>query len=120
MGHLYIFLTIVFTVYGQLVIKWQMARVGSLPAGLAGKLWFLFGMVWNPWVFSGFCAAFLAALAWMAAMTRFELSYAYPFMGLAFVIVMVLSGLLFHEPITLPRLLGTGLVILGVIVVSQG
>jgi hypothetical protein len=31
MGFIYIVLTIVFTVYGQLVIKWQMNNAGEFP-----------------------------------------------------------------------------------------
>ena len=34
-------------------------------------------------------------------MTKFQLSYAYPFMSLAFVLVMFLSAFFFNEPVTL-------------------
>lgn len=120
MHHLYIFLTIVLTVYGQIVLKWQVARAGVLPAGLRDKIWFLLGLLLNPWIISGFAAAFLASLAWMAAMTKFQLSYAYPFMSLAFVLVLVLSNLLFQEPVTLPKIAGIVLIVLGIIVGSKG
>ena len=42
----------------------------------------------------------------MAAMTKFEISVAYPFMSLAFVLVLLLSALFFQEPITLGKVLG--------------
>jgi len=53
-------------------------------------------------------------------MTKFELSYAYPFMSLSFVFVLVLSGLFFHEAITLPKLFGVLLIMSGIIVGVQG
>ena len=65
-------------------------------------------------------AAFLAAVSWMAAMTRFELSYAYPFTSLAFVLVLGFSALFFHEAITVPKALGVGLIMAGIIIGSQG
>jgi multidrug transporter EmrE-like cation transporter len=119
MGHLYIALTLLFTVYGQLVIKWQISQSGALPPDLAGKMGFLLGQLANPWIVSGFASAFLAALAWMAAMTQFELSYAYPFMSLAFVLVMAFSIAFLGEPLTLSRGLGTLLVVAGLAILAR-
>jgi len=41
-------------------------------------------------------------------------------MSLAFVLVMILSGMLFHEPITPLKLIGVAFVILGLAIGSQG
>lgn len=120
MGYSYIFGTIFFTVYGQLIIKWQMAKVGPLPEVFSGKIFFLLQMFFNPWILSAFFSAFVASICWMAAMTKFELSHAYPFMSLSFVFVLGLSGLFFHETITLPKLFGVLLIMTGIIVGAQG
>lgn len=117
---LYIFATILFTVYGQLVVKWQVAKAGALPVAGAERMFFLVNLVFNPWVLSGVMAGFLALLCWMAAMTKFELSYAYPFMSLAFVLVLILSSVLFHEAVTLPKVLGLVFVVAGIIITSRG
>jgi uncharacterized membrane protein len=119
-GHLYVVATLAFTVYGQLVLKWQIGGAGPMPDGGADKLLFLFRQFLNPWIISGFASAFLASLAWMAAMTRFDLNYAYPFMSLAFVIVMVFSVLFLGESVTVPRVAGTLLVMAGLIVIARG
>jgi drug/metabolite transporter (DMT)-like permease len=119
-GHIYVAATLAFTVYGQLVLKWQIGGAGPMPDSGADKLMFLFRQFLNPWIISGFASAFLASLAWMAAMTRFDLNYAYPFMSLAFVIVMLFSVFFLGEAITLPRLLGTLLVMAGLIVIARG
>ena len=108
-GHLFILLTLIFIVYGQLVIKWQMGGVGPLPQDHLDKVTFLMKQLMNPWIFSGFVSAFLASLAWMAAMTRFPLNYAYPFMSLAFVIVMILGVLFLGEVLNLRKVLGSNL-----------
>ncbi len=118
-GHGYILLTLFFTVYGQLVLKWQMGGVGPLPSGGFDKLVFLLSQFLNPWILSGFVAAFLASLAWMAAMTRFEIGYAYPFMSLAFVVVMLFGAVFLAEPLTLPKVGGTLLVIAGLVVIAR-
>lgn len=120
MNHLYIFLTIFFTVYGQVIIKWQVQLAGAFPQGMLEKFQYIFTLLLNPFIISGFASAFLAAMSWMAAMTKFPLSYAYPFMSLAFVLVMFLSAIFFKEPITVPKSLGLGLIILGIIIGSKG
>lgn len=121
MSYLYIALTIVFTVYGQLVIKWQAAQAGPLPGPPVEKLLFLLRLVlFNPWVLSGLFAAFLASLAWTAAMTKLPLSHAYPFMSLAFVLVLFLSAIFFHEPLSWPKLIGMTCIVAGIVIGSQG
>ena len=119
-GYVYIFLTIFFTVYGQLMIKWQMATAGALPGPIVQKIIFLLRMFTNLWVMSSFLAAFLAALCWMAALTKFDLNHAYPFMGLTFVLVLLLSNLLFSEPITMLKIVGVALILIGIAIGSQG
>jgi multidrug transporter EmrE-like cation transporter len=120
MSYLYILGTILCTVYGQLIIKWKMSQAGTLPETFVAKSTFLISMVLNPWVLSSFAAAFFAALCWMAAMTKFELSFAYPFMSLSFVLVLVFSGFIFQEAITLPKVVGMTFIVLGIVIGSQG
>jgi len=96
-----------------------MVQLGEMPIASAEKFKFLITAVFDPAIFSGFVAAFLASLAWMAAMTKFELSYAYPFMSLNFVIVLVLSAWLLHEPLTMNKTIGILLIIVGTIIASR-
>jgi drug/metabolite transporter (DMT)-like permease len=119
-GFSYVLGSVLCTVYGQIVVKWQVAKAGALPAALSEKILFLFKLVLNPWIMTAMVGGFLALVCWLAAMTKFELSYAYPFMSLAFVFVLILSAVLFHEAVTVPKVLGTLLIIAGIIVTSRG
>src|SRR5262245_51118546 len=120
MSYAYVACTILLTVYGQLVIKWQVAAAGPFPDTPLGKAEFIARLLVNPWIVSALLAALAAAMAWMAAMTRLDLSHAYPFMSLAFVLVMVGSAWFFHEPVTLPKIAGLVLICAGIAVGSQG
>ena len=119
MGYLYIVLTILLTVYGQVVVKWRVMMAGPLPEEGTGKVSFLIRLVLDPLVISSFLAAFFAAVSWMAAMTKFELSYAYPFMSASFVLVFLLSVLLFHEQVTATKLAGLSLIVMGIIIAGR-
>ena len=120
MSYFYVFLTIALTVYGQLVIKWQVTDAGAFPENFGDKLWFLLQLMLNPWVLSAFAAALLASIAWMAAMTKLELSHAYPLTSLTFVLVLALSPVFFHEALSALKIVGMVLVVLGIVVGSQG
>lgn len=115
MGYLYIIGCILFTVYGQMVLKWRMNLQGQLPAGLREKALFMLQLFLDPWLLSGFVAAFIASIFWMAAMTKFELSFAYPFMSASFILVFFLSMFIFGETFTWGKVLGLVLITAGII-----
>ena len=111
-------LTIFLTVYGQIVIKWQLQGM-TLPDSFGGKLLFLVAQFLNPWVLSSFISAFMASLCWMAAMTRVKLSDAYPYTSLSLVLVLALSHFFFGDALTSAKLWGTLLVVAGLVTLSR-
>ena len=120
MSYFYVFATVLLTVYGQMIIKWRVAAAGEFPVSAYDQVRFLGMLLLNPWVMSALAAAFLAALSWMVAMTKLDLSHAYPLVSLSFVLVLLLSWGLFHEPLTWQKMLGIALIVGGVTVASQG
>ena len=118
MRYLYIFATLFFTVYGQLILKWRLGKLSfSLPEGSMGeKLWSLLKIIFDPFIFSGFVSAFIASLFWMAAMTKFQITEAYPFMSLAPAIVFILGVWLLGETFTWGKVIGLVLIMIGIIV----
>ena len=115
-----IIFTILITVYGQLIVKWRLSQAGSLPVGLPNKAAFFGRLLFDPWVISVILVTPLAALSWFAAMTKYELSYAYPFMSLAFVLVLILSAFCFHETVTFAKVVGVLLIVVGIAIASHG
>lgn len=121
MGYLYIFGCIAFTVYGQIVLKWRMNRNLDMPDAVLAKITRLITLILtDPWIFSGLASAFIASLFWMMAMTKFQISYAYPFMSSAFVLVLLISVPLFGETLNAAKLCGTALIVAGIVVLSRG
>ncbi len=119
MEKLCVALTVLLTVYGQIVVKWAVLRQGPFPTGGPARLQFLIALLFNPWVWSAFLAAFLAALSWMIAMTKLDLGVAYPFMSVAFVLVSFLGVFLFRESVSPSRIAGVVFIVLGLIFVSR-
>lgn len=117
MAYLFIALTIVLTVYGQLVLKWQVGLNPHLlsPPTIRGVSTLLL----NPWVISAFVAAFAASICWMGAIARLPLSKAYPYMAINFLLVAILATFLFEETMDSYKLAGTLIIMLGVVVLSR-
>jgi drug/metabolite transporter (DMT)-like permease len=118
--HFFILMTIFFTVYSQLIMRWQVGNAGSLPADTPGKFSFILALLLNPWVLTGVASTFLAGVSWMLAMTRFEISYAFPFVSLNYILILLAGFLIFGESFSLVKLGGTFLVILGLLVIAKG
>ena len=119
-GYLYIAGTVLFTVYGQLILKWRIVNYGVMPEAFAEKIVFLFKLLLDPYIFSGFFAAFIASFFWMAAMTKFDLSQAYPIIvgGLA-VLTSVIAIVFLKEPLSVYKVLGIFFIVTGVYFVSK-
>ena len=118
MRYLYIIATLFFTVYGQLILKWRIGKLHfMLPdTGVVAKFTALIGLIFDPFILSGFLSAFVASLFWMAAMTKFQITEAYPFMSLAPAIVFILGVWLLGETFTIGKVVGLVLIMIGLIV----
>lgn len=119
-NHIYIVSTIFFTVYSQSIMRWQVSNAGSLPEETYEKLLFIGNLLLNPWVLSSIAATFLAGISWMLTMTKFEISYAYPWTALNFVLMLFIGVFLFNESFNLQKLIGTLIVFLGVVLIARG
>ncbi len=118
MRYLYIFGTLFFTIYGQIILKWRIGKLHfSLPeTGIMDKFTALIKLIFDPFIFSGFVSAFIASMFWMAAMSKFEITQAYPFMSLAPAVVFLLGVWLLNEQFTWGKVIGLLLIIAGTVV----
>lgn len=120
MGYLYILFTAVFVVYGQIVIKWRVAKSGVLPDVFQDKVYFFVKLLTDPYVLSGFIAALLGSLCWMAAMTKFELSQAYPIVvGVLAVLTCIFSVIFLKESLGFMKVFGLTLIVTGLFFISR-
>jgi len=117
--HTFLLLYIVFTVASQLIMRWRVGSAGGLSPTAGDQLHFVASMLMTPWVWAAILSTFLAGVAWMLALTRFELTYAFPFTGVSFVLILFAGAFMFGEHVSLARIAGTLLVVLGLIVVVR-
>jgi len=121
MRYTYIFATLLFTIYGQLILKWRLGKLSFIlpESGIWDKFISLFKLIFDPLIFSGFFSAFIASMFWMAAMTKFEITQAYPFMSLAPAIVFLLGVWLLNETFTWGKVIGLIFIIVGTVITAK-
>ena len=120
-NHFYILVSIAFAVSSQLIIKWKMSAFSfSDYETIYDKFIFAFSMLLNPYIMLSLIFTLLSGLSWMIAMTKFDISYAYPFTFLGFISVMILSHFLFHEDINIYKTFGSIVIIIGLFIISKG
>jgi drug/metabolite transporter (DMT)-like permease len=80
---------------------------------------FLLHAVATPWVAAGVLMYVLSAVTWLFVLARTDLSFAYPFVSLAFVVTAVYGSWALNEPMGLARVGGVGLIVGGVLLVAR-
>jgi len=119
-NHFYIFLSILFAVTSQLIIKWKMSAFEFNDyVTMQDKITLALSMLANPYIVLSLVLTLFSGLSWMIAMTKFEISYAYPFTVLSLVFVTIFSVQIFGETVSFARILGILLVIFGIFIISQ-
>lgn len=122
MAVVYILISIVIGVVGQLLLKKGMNTMGGLSLSLPINE--LVGVLWrigtNPYVFFGLAIYLISTVFWLVALSHLDLSYAYPFASLSYALMILGSWLMFGENITPFRIVGSLIICCGVIVVSRG
>ncbi len=116
---IYILISVINGAIGQLLLKKGMSTMGPITLSLGEIGTLLWKMGTNPFVVTGLGIYALSTVIWLAALSRVDLSYAYPFVSLSYVIMLIASWFLFHENITPLRLLGTLVIVVGVLLVSR-
>ncbi|WP_319586807.1 hypothetical protein [uncultured Desulfobulbus sp.] len=111
--------SIVLSVAAQFLLKAGMSSL-NLRAMLAEPLRFQTSMaiLLNPKVLAGFLLYGLGAIFWLAVLARWDVSKAYPLVGIGFLLT-VIVGFALGEQVTLMRTLGVLMICAGVFIVSR-
>lgn len=117
MNYLIMLTSILLAVAGQLLMKKGMTDFGAFPA--TQLLARIIPMFLNPWVFFGFACFGLSSIFWLVVLSRMELSFVYPMVSVAYVLVALASLVFFKESVSLVRWAGIGVIIFGVFLISR-
>lgn len=107
--------SVAFGAVGQLTLKAAMNGLGQLQFSAETLL----RMATSPLLLIGIAIFGISTLLWLLALTKADLSFAYPFLSLTYIAVLIGGALLFHERVTLMRVLGFAVIVTGVWIVAR-
>jgi multidrug transporter EmrE-like cation transporter len=114
-------LSVLLSAFAQIALKAGMSSVSVLQALQATPgLPAVRAIVTNIFVLVGLSLYFASAAVWLLVLARVDVSLAYPFVGLGFIVTMLLAWLIHGEVLTLAKVTGTILIAFGVIVLARG
>jgi len=119
---------ILFTVFSnaaaQIMLKYGMSTHVQIemasPVTFSAIVMTVLKVLFNPWIFTGFLLFVVSMASHLYVLTKVDLSFAFPFLSLAYVVVAVFTWLVFKEDLNSWRILGIGLIVIGTIFIAQG
>lgn len=113
-----ILVSVTLSAVAQIAFKFGVTAASGQGNG-GGPAAGLIGALLTPGVLGGLALYGLGTLLWLTALGRVEVSQAYPFVGLGFVLTAVLGAMLFGDTLSAQRLFGILLVIGGIVLVAR-
>ena len=114
-----ILFTVLTNAAAQIMLKQGMLAVGSIDSGDRNLLDFVLKTAFNPYVFFGLCTFVISMASHLIVLSKVELSYAYPFLSLAYVVVAAYAFFIFKEDVSVLRMAGIGFICVGTILIAQ-
>lgn len=109
---------VILVVVGQTLAKLGMQSLGNIDTsrGLAA---FYLKVFLNPYIITGTVLYGSAVFFWLYVLSKAELSFAYPFLALTYVLVILAAWLILGESIPILRWVGLLVICIGVFLVAK-
>lgn len=103
----------------QLLLKAGTNAVGSFAFSADNLLPVGWKLATQPFIVAGIGCYVVSVVVWILALSRTEVSIAYPMLSIGYVLNALAAWYLFGEAVTPQRLAGIGVIVLGVFIVAR-
>lgn len=101
----------------QLLIRKGMLVAGEMSMiGIAHNI---SSLITNVWLWFAMLCYGVSILLWMSVLSKVEVSFAYPFLSIGYVISAVVGFFFFGETLTAIRVAGIAVICIGVVLISR-
>ncbi|TIP59156.1 MAG: transporter, partial [Mesorhizobium sp.] len=115
----FILFTVMTNAAAQLMLKQGMMSLGAISLEGTHPLLKLLQIVFSPWVFLGLCTFVISMASHLYVLSKVELSFAYPFLSLAYVAVAIFAYFIFREDLNGWRIAGITFICVGTVLIAQ-
>ncbi len=114
-----ILFTVTLSACAQLVLKLGVMKPQMAYALQNGVIESLIAAALSPLIWIGLVIYGLSVAFWIWVLSKVDLSVAYPFVGVSFLVTMAFGAFLLDETVTPTRILGTILIAFGCVLVGK-
>ena len=115
----FILFTVMTNAAAQLMLKHGMMVLGPLTFAGVNPLIKVLQIVFSPWVFAGLLMFVISMASHLYVLSKVDLSFAYPFLSLAYVAVALFAYFLFREDLNAWRIAGIAFICVGTVLIAQ-
>ena len=105
----------------QIVLKTGMSNAQVLSAIQSANTFNIIKIIaTNFFVIGGLGLYFASAAVWLLVLAKVDVSFAYPFVGLGFIVTMILAFFINGEVISVSKIIGTVCIAIGIAIIARG
>jgi uncharacterized membrane protein len=112
-------LSVLLTSVAQITLKLGTRAIRSQVDAGTGWVRYLIAACLNWHVLLGFALYGASAVVWLIVLAKAQVSYAYPFVSLGFVLTGIAAVVVLGEPLSVARVIGTACICMGVVIVAR-
>ena len=105
--------------FAQLLLKKGMLGIGYFEMQFENLFPIIKKVAVNSYILLGLGSYVISVTIWLLVLARVEVSYAYPFLSVGYVVVTLAGYFIFQESLPWTRMLGISIIIAGVLLLSQ-
>lgn len=103
----------------QLALKASVSDTGIISLDLQSLLSSAGSLATNLWLWVGLICYAISVVVWILALSRVDVSIAYPMLSIGYIVNAVAASQLFNEPLGIGKVVGIGIIIVGVYVLAR-
>ncbi len=103
----------------QLALKASVNGMGAIQLSMGNIMPVTLRLATEPWLWLGLFCYGISVIVWILALSRVDVSIAYPMLSIGYVVNAFAAWALFGEMLSTGRVAGIGIIIIGVYVLAR-
>lgn len=103
----------------QILLKKGMTSIQGFEISAKGLMGSAGSIIFNPYVIAGLFVMVISMASHLVVLSKVDISFAYPFLGLSFVLIALWGYFVLHEPVNIWRIAGILFIVVGVSLVAK-
>jgi len=103
----------------QLALKAGTNRIGEFAFSLDNVVPIGLRVASSPYILLGLACYVVSVVVWILGLSRVPVSVAYPMLSVGYIVNAIAAWMLFGESLTAQKLVGIGMIIIGVVLVAR-